>query len=245
MSKRNLKNKNLDRIAVKLLNARRSGDEEIERIVVSPALFDAVKMRIETERRRRGSENAPKRRFWNRGFAKRRAPALVTAVLLGIFVSAGILVNLDKFSIRNTEKSVGGGAPAPATLTNIKQDMEPPKEMPQFEKTDFRPNDALKKNRSVQLAKTAAAVKKSDRKPARKMPPESAKKAPPVKFYALGFSENIGETGEELQIVRAELSRSQLFALGVNLPIENGPEKIKTDLLVGRDGVARAIRLVD
>ncbi len=30
-----------------------------------------------------------------------------------------------------------------------------------------------------------------------------------------------------------------------NLPIENESEKIKTDLLVGADGVARAIRLVN
>ena len=67
----------------------------------------------------------------------------------------------------------------------------------------------------------------------------------PGEFYALTAAGNPSENGEELRVVRAELSRSSLFALGVNMPIENESEKIKTDLLVGADGVARAIRLVN
>jgi hypothetical protein len=40
------------------------------------------------------------------------------------------------------------------------------------------------------------------------------------------------------------MSRARLLALGVAVQTENEIEKIKTDLLVGSDGVARAIRLV-
>jgi hypothetical protein len=63
-------------------------------------------------------------------------------------------------------------------------------------------------------------------------------------FYALTYAGNLGETGEDWQIIRTEISRSSLFALGVNLSIENESEKLKTDLLVGSDGIPRAIRFV-
>ena len=46
------------------------------------------------------------------------------------------------------------------------------------------------------------------------------------------------------QIVRTEISRSSLFAMGVDLPLEGANEKIKTDLLVGPDGVVRGVRIV-
>lgn len=63
-------------------------------------------------------------------------------------------------------------------------------------------------------------------------------------FYSLPFVGVSDETKEELQILRVELPRSSLFALGLNLPLESGDQKVKTDLLVSSDGVARAIRLV-
>ena len=47
------------------------------------------------------------------------------------------------------------------------------------------------------------------------------------------------------QVVRVEMKRSSLFALGVNIPLENDDTVIKADLLIGRDGVTRAIRMID
>ena len=43
--------------------------------------------------------------------------------------------------------------------------------------------------------------------------------------------------------MRVEMSRASLFAMGINIPLENGAEVVKADLLVGPDGVARAVRL--
>jgi len=45
-------------------------------------------------------------------------------------------------------------------------------------------------------------------------------------------------------IIRVDMSRSSLFALGVNVPLENDSDTVKADLLVGADGVTRAIRVV-
>jgi hypothetical protein len=63
-------------------------------------------------------------------------------------------------------------------------------------------------------------------------------------FYSLPFAGVFDESKEELQILRVELPRSSLIALGVNLPTESGEASIKTDLLVSSDGVARAVRLL-
>jgi hypothetical protein len=95
---------------------------------------------------------------------------------------------------------------------------------------------AIFKNESAALPKVRAR-----RKSFVKRQPESETEG---EFYALAHAGNLGEAGEDLRIIRTELSRSSLFALGVNLPIENETEKIKTDLLVGADGVAKAIRFV-
>jgi hypothetical protein len=74
---------------------------------------------------------------------------------------------------------------------------------------------------------------------------QGLKKQSPEVFYSLAVGRNWEESGEDLQIVRAEISRSELFALGINLSVENESAKVKTDLLVGADGLARAFRFVE
>jgi hypothetical protein len=47
------------------------------------------------------------------------------------------------------------------------------------------------------------------------------------------------------RVIRVDLPRASLISLGVNIPLENDKQIIKTDLLIGPDGVPRAIRLVE
>jgi len=63
-------------------------------------------------------------------------------------------------------------------------------------------------------------------------------------FYSLPFAGIFEHSKEELQMLRVELPRSSLVALGLNPPLENEKGIIKTDLLVSSDGITRAIRLV-
>lgn len=79
---------------------------------------------------------------------------------------------------------------------------------------------------------------------ARQLLKDDADKEVEGDFYALPFAGISEEPNEELQILRVDLPRSTLFALGLNLPLEGEDQKVKTDLLVGSDGVTRAIRLV-
>ena len=52
------------------------------------------------------------------------------------------------------------------------------------------------------------------------------------------------EMKEKLTIVRVNMPRSELLAYGINASPENWNDYVKTDLLVGVDGVPQAIRLV-
>jgi hypothetical protein len=45
-------------------------------------------------------------------------------------------------------------------------------------------------------------------------------------------------------VVRVELSRSALLALGLPVDMERGDSRVKADMIVGDDGVARAVRFV-
>jgi hypothetical protein len=64
-------------------------------------------------------------------------------------------------------------------------------------------------------------------------------------FYPVAYSGDIDEAAAGGRVIRVDMNRSSLFALGVNLPLENDEETVKADLIVGRDGVTRAIRLVN
>ena len=77
----------------------------------------------------------------------------------------------------------------------------------------------------------------------------------PVSRHSRPETEEVGEfqtvtdTGDDNvtgQIVRVELPRSSLFAMGVDVPVENQTtNKVKADLLISEDGVMRAVRIVD
>jgi hypothetical protein len=62
-------------------------------------------------------------------------------------------------------------------------------------------------------------------------------------FIALDGGRGLAKP-ESLQMVRVELPRSALVSFGLPMNVERADERIKADVLVGDDGVARAIRFV-
>jgi hypothetical protein len=244
MNRQDLQNEELDRIGRRLLGAARLPAEEIDKIVGSPKLFDAVKAGIEAEQKARKS----KRFFgyWlNLPVLSWRKTGAALAVLMFFAIVALGLFALTK---QNSSSTLAEQITVPqihlsSAPVEIPRETASGEDLPEIEKTknSGRENQtvfrkAVFKNESAALPKI-----KARRKNFVKRPPESE---PEGEFYALAHAGNLGEAGEDLRIIRTELSRSSLFALGVNLPIENETEKIKTDLLVGADGVAKAIRFV-
>ncbi|MFL6275597.1 MAG: hypothetical protein ACJ74G_10455 [Blastocatellia bacterium] len=53
-----------------------------------------------------------------------------------------------------------------------------------------------------------------------------------------------GLDADNLQLVRVKLPRSALLSFGLPMNVERADERVKADVLVGNDGVARAIRFV-
>lgn len=245
MKNRNLQNENLDRIGRRLLDSTRISEAEIERVVISPNLFSRVKARINSEQVAQESKN----NFGNRLiFQILSWQKISAAILLLSAVGAIGFLMFNKFNrLPAPEQSA-----APKTQSVIKQNaVSTPSEnllsanVPAVIRTANTISDSPKiAGRGFFKKKTVKIIQPAPRKVL--SPKIQPRQNPPTaEFYALTFAGNPGEKGEELQIVRAELSRASLFALGVNLPIENESEKIKTDLLVGADGIARAIRIVN
>jgi hypothetical protein len=223
MSKKNFQNEELDRVARDLLGAARVGDDEIEKIIAAPNLFASVKTRIQKER------FAPKPKaigfpVWN----WQTALAILTLAMLG--AAAAIVFKMQN-SPQTAEKTI-----EPSIATPIAQPENPP-QIREPEKTfDDRVQRVDLKTKKAKLPNRIERSKKVDQTPTETSDGE---------FYALALAGNWETDAENLRIVRTELSRSELFALGVNLPVENDTQKIKTDLLVGANGVPKAIRFVE
>jgi hypothetical protein len=238
MNRQDLQNKKLDEIGRRLLETARVPDAELDRIAASPKLFDAVKAAVKAEQRERRSKTFfgewRSLLVWNRQktFA---SLAVLTLFALGSYV----LTKQDSSPIlaRQIDPPQINLPVAPAVIPPVENSEATPQIV---ETKNFERKKRVIFQKAVFKNETAALPRQ---KPPRK---NSVKPQiePEGEFYALTHTGIAGETGENLRVVRAELSRSSLFALGVNLPIENESEKIKTDLLVGADGIAKAIRFV-
>lgn len=68
---------------------------------------------------------------------------------------------------------------------------------------------------------------------------------PDTDFLPVSYTGDPDEISGGGQVIRVEMKRSSLFAIGVDIPLENDDTVIKADLLIGRDGVTRALRVVD
>jgi hypothetical protein len=78
------------------------------------------------------------------------------------------------------------------------------------------------------------------------------RRTPPVKegadtageFFPLTFVAKSGPA-EFVQTVRVEISRSMLLSMGLPVNIDRGEGLIKADIIIGEDGVARAVRIIN
>jgi hypothetical protein len=232
MSEKDLQKEKIERAGRKLLEAGRVPGAEIEKIVAAPHLFDSVKARIKAEQsqKKKAESFFP---VWNFQTA-----AGAFAVLLVLLAFAAVI-----FVKTQNPPQIAGEIKKPLIEAPLVPSENPP--IPEIAKTNVPPS---KNELTARKADFKAETPKPVTRATKINPPKTAqtrKKEPKQVFYPLAFAGTWEADGEDLQIVRAELSRAELFALGVNLPVENESARIKTDLLVGADGVARAIRLVE
>jgi len=63
-------------------------------------------------------------------------------------------------------------------------------------------------------------------------------------FIALPYSQS-GVPTESVVVIRVQVTPSQLSSMGVAVPAAASTARLQADVLVGQDGVARAVRLVE
>lgn len=238
MKKRDLQDEKLKIIERKLLRSGKLPDAEIEKIVAAPQLFERVRANIKAKESRLemkvGNVFAlPNFQFWNW-----QKSALAFAAIAILIVSAA------KIFVRFTDSpQIAKQNPIEEkqfVTDSVEEQLESVlQQVAETPKNEFQPRQIA----SVKKAKAKnnpPALQKPTR--AKKRSPQKFENQPEEPFIALTYAGDLAN--EETQVVRVEMTPARLLALGVAVQTENESEKIKTDLLVGTDGLARAIRVV-
>ena len=226
MKRYEIRSSELDKIGNKLIASSVLTEVEIDRVAESPFLYSGVKTRI-------GSEASQRRH--DLGFGRRFALGFGS-----LFVVIGIAA-VGLFLLRD-------GVP-----TVAERQIHVPIPLRQQPVTTYSKSDAgdiassmsgpvlAPDRRTSPQYQNASYNRADDRVPTRRKPvPE---RQPELEFYPLSYAGDPKENVSGGRVLQVEMSRSSLFAMGFNIPIDNGAELVKADLLVGPDGVARGIRL--
>ena len=232
MKKRNLDNTELDLIGRKLIERGSVPSADIDRIVSNPDLFSLVNARIAADG---NTYNAKLSSGWAPFTFIRRNSALFAgvAIMLIAVIAAANLLRSDRSPV-----------PVRADIKEV-QDLA---ETPDTARPDLPPQEQVGRNRSPGRAQNndfqfEKAVVKQNVTAAERKARKASSIEPEAEFYAISSSGGADDTGDG-QIIRVDMPRSSLLALGVNVPLENDSEIVKADLLVGANGVARAIRVI-
>lgn len=219
MKPRTLTNNDLDSLGRLVVKAGAVSDDEIEKIVSNPRLFDGVLSKIAAEPVRR----AQARSIWKPMIASAAAVVVASVSMIGYLRFA----NGDAVTAKRI-------LPTVYSVEKAKVPFEPgePERVP--------PNDKVT---PIQAVYVQAVEKPVERKP-RRQPVKPVQPREAV-FHAIGLTANAEDAVLDGRVVRVEMPRSALFALGVDLPLENSTKAVKADLLVGADGIPRGIRLVE
>jgi hypothetical protein len=98
-------------------------------------------------------------------------------------------------------------------------------------------------DRRREFMQTASLKNKSARSANNIQPAVNANEEITTDFLPLSYGSNLSQL-DDGQIVRVELPRSALQSFGLPVNAERAGERVKADVLLGHDGIARAIRFV-
>ncbi len=225
MKKRKLDNKTLDAIGRKLFEGDNLPADELERIIASRHMFAAVTKRIADHAAMPTPRPAGISHFRRNWTVFAGAAVIVIAGL-----TATVLLNS-------------------ANELDVAAEIRIPVAVPEAARPEVPPQPFVGKLSAGRASYNKTPGDKPITRPVKKPGPNIeivAGNLPEREFYSIALPGQITDmTDGGHQIIRVEMSRSSLFALGANIPLENGPEKVTADLLIGTDGSTRAIRLVD
>ena len=216
---RKLDKKTLDEMGIALVKANALPTREVERIKANSDLFNSVIARV------RSATPIPEKTrpvYFGRVLA-----GSVAGIALAVAAAFGLMV-----------------------LRSVPVDVvvEHPRETPKVSKpkVSAKPDNVV----DAELTRQDIPVKTeriSSKREAKSIPVKRTE-AQQIRyegdFHALSYAGDPNETERGGRIVRVDVPRSTLFAMGIDVPLENEAETIKADLLIGSDGVTRGIRVV-
>lgn len=221
MKKRKLQNSELDTIGAKLIAAGRLSADELDRIVSAPTLFDGIRARIELPERPKAESG--RWLIWKP----------VGATMATVTVSILSLVYFGYF-----------GEPETGLISRTPKLPAVHQVIPDETRHEFESPVAVSAPAKVTRANITKAAHREEAKPI--LPKRrSAAAKPEREFYPINLAGNAEDALRDGHVVRIDMPRSSLFAMGVDLPLENDAKFIKTDVLVGSDGLPRGIRFVE
>lgn len=216
MNRPYLTNKELDEIGKGLFKAARAELSDAEQVISDPILYEKVLRRILHDDRARRPAGRIR-------FRTAAACATLIAVAAGVYLFRPVERDVADAGI-SVSRSFQSNEGVPPAI-----DEEPNSFGPGLENVAGSPKN------TVQAPRQSSRRREIARQPA----------VPAVEFHAIGFPAGIEEAAFDGRVVRVELPRSALFAMGANVPLENGTNMMTAEILVGADGSPRAIRLVE
>ena len=229
-------NKKLENIGRGLLAAGALGETEIEKIAGREDLFSGVLAKVRSAPVRPAAETFSLARFVRRhqlGVGGALAAVLCVGVL-----SLYLQVQPGEVSLRSV--------PAPALKQETEWSEAPAQQITE-EIAPTRVQDrAIEDPAATAEPAPERAVYRQPR-PSAPVRPQRASMSEPEEpeFYPVTYTGDNGELARGGRVIRVDVSRATLFAMGINVPLENESPTVKADLIVGPDGVTRAIRLVE
>ncbi len=221
--KKGYDNKTLDLVGKRLLDTEPLPAGNIEKIVANPELFCRVRERIASERTASIVDLRQTSPF-------RRYAIAYSGITLTVAAAAVIAFYRPEIAIET-----------PSQVVNS----QVPDAVPDTARTKVPPQPITGKLSAVRAEKKEFRVEKSilpRTKPASHLRRD---RELDTRFIPVSYTGDPDETSAGGQVIRVEMKRSSLFAIGVDLPLENDDSVVKADLLIGRDGVTRAVRMVD
>jgi hypothetical protein len=228
MLKRKLDNQELDAIGKQLLAASRMTDAEIDRVASASGLFEGVHSRIDKTEPARGSI---------RGFV------FAYRMIAGISLAAVLCISAFALFLQQD----GAGHVSNIIHTPAAKPGEARPSTPQVGyvkgftsgRADFG-SDIPAEAPTVQNA-----IQHETRRPQPRVEQASYSQNRENHFVAVTYAGDGGESVRGGRVVRLDVPRSTLFAMGFDVSLENDSPTVKADLLIGPDGVTRAVRLLE
>lgn len=236
---RKLSDEQIDRIAKNLLQDFALKDDVLDEIAGAPQLWRNVRNQIEAEKARR-----EKSRF---GWLRAPRPAFAAAAILICGALAFSILNFADNSTAALENPVENQPPQIAQAAADSPIVSPevvsknPENPKRQSAANISPSTVARQNKFV--AKTAVSenpAKSSSRPSKTKITPETTVAETKTDFIALSYAANT-ESG---QIVRVRVPSSMMVTLGVKTEVADEAALVSAEVVIGDDGLARAIRFI-